>query len=309
MVTTLGLETVCRWLRPSLGERVPGERQTPRRSAPRWPRDARLLTTALACCAAGFAGRAQAQDTIPWRIVQIDIESSVTSSYGSGYGYYVSCEYATDTTSSSWQSEVGLQGTFAASAHASYDCCWKGGYYYGYSYYCDTYSIGLTSEISIGSTSFSVHPGSCMEFENCSGRVWFTISFDRPMRMVWDACLSGFDAGYHEPCPFDGSYDYAGSVDFPNAGSYGYYHQYTSYSFVFDGSAGEWSFAYDVRFERMYPADVVPDRVVDGSDLSAILSKWGGPYDPQRTAADVNLDGKVDAEDLAAVLFAWGTPG
>jgi hypothetical protein len=59
----------------------------------------------------------------------------------------------------------------------------------------------------------------------------------------------------------------------------------------------------------MYPADVVPDRIVDGSDLSAILSKWGGPYDPQRTAADVNLDGKVDAEDLAAVLFAWGTPG
>jgi hypothetical protein len=59
----------------------------------------------------------------------------------------------------------------------------------------------------------------------------------------------------------------------------------------------------------MFPADIVPDRIVNGVDLSAILSKWGGPYDPQRTPEDVNLDGQVNAEDLAAVLFAWGTPG
>jgi hypothetical protein len=59
----------------------------------------------------------------------------------------------------------------------------------------------------------------------------------------------------------------------------------------------------------MYPADVMPDGIVNGFDLSAILSKWGSGYDPQRTPEDVNLDGKVDAEDLAAVLFAWDTPG
>jgi hypothetical protein len=59
----------------------------------------------------------------------------------------------------------------------------------------------------------------------------------------------------------------------------------------------------------MYPADVIPDRIVDGLDIAAILSKWGSGYDPQRTPEDVNLDGQVSAEDLAAVLFAWGTPG
>ena len=65
----------------------------------------------------------------------------------------------------------------------------------------------------------------------------------------------------------------------------------------------------NLRIERMFPADVVPDGIVDASDIAAILSKWGGPYDPHRTAADVNLDGQVSAEDLSAVLFAWGTPG
>ncbi len=59
----------------------------------------------------------------------------------------------------------------------------------------------------------------------------------------------------------------------------------------------------------MYPADVIHDAFVDGFAIAAILSKWGGSYDPQRTPEDVNLDGQVSAEDLSAVLFAWGTPG
>ena len=59
----------------------------------------------------------------------------------------------------------------------------------------------------------------------------------------------------------------------------------------------------------MYPADLIHDAFVDGFAMAAILTKWGGSYDPHRTAADVNLDGQVSAEDLSAVLFAWGTPG
>ena len=53
------------------------------------------------------------------------------------------------------------------------------------------------------------------------------------------------------------------------------------------------------------PADVVPNGVVDGSDLAAVLGTWGtdGGIYPR---ADTNADGVVDGNDLAVVLGGWG---
>jgi formylglycine-generating enzyme required for sulfatase activity len=51
--------------------------------------------------------------------------------------------------------------------------------------------------------------------------------------------------------------------------------------------------------------DIVPDGIVNGIDLSAVLSAWGtpgqGPF-----PADVNEDGMVDGVDLSYVLSGWG---
>jgi hypothetical protein len=50
--------------------------------------------------------------------------------------------------------------------------------------------------------------------------------------------------------------------------------------------------------------DVVPDGVVDGVDLAALLGAWGssgGPWD-----ADLTNDGVVNAADLAILLGDWG---
>jgi hypothetical protein len=50
--------------------------------------------------------------------------------------------------------------------------------------------------------------------------------------------------------------------------------------------------------------DIVPDGVVDGVDLAALLGAWGsagGPWD-----ADLTGDGAVDAADLAVLLGDWG---
>jgi hypothetical protein len=44
------------------------------------------------------------------------------------------------------------------------------------------------------------------------------------------------------------------------------------------------------------------DGVVDGSDLSMILSAWGNGD----AFKDTNGDGVIDAEDLAKVMAAWG---
>jgi hypothetical protein len=51
--------------------------------------------------------------------------------------------------------------------------------------------------------------------------------------------------------------------------------------------------------------DVIPNGLVDGADLSALLSVWGtsGGLYPR---ADCNSDGLVDAQDLAIVLSGWG---
>ncbi len=62
------------------------------------------------------------------------------------------------------------------------------------------------------------------------------------------------------------------------------------------------------EFVRAFPADVVPDSIVDCADLSKLLEAWG-PCDPWRNAADTNQDGVVDAADLSVILLAWGTNG
>jgi hypothetical protein len=51
--------------------------------------------------------------------------------------------------------------------------------------------------------------------------------------------------------------------------------------------------------------DVIPNGLVDGADLSALLSVWGtnGGLYPR---ADCNADGLVDGQDLAIVLGGWG---
>ncbi len=50
-------------------------------------------------------------------------------------------------------------------------------------------------------------------------------------------------------------------------------------------------------------ADLVPDGIVDGGDLGALLSSWG----PCREcAADLNGDGNVDGADLGTLLGSWG---
>jgi hypothetical protein len=92
-----------------------------------------LLQTALACCGVAIAQAARAQETVPWRVVDVEIQSYVrSSSYGGGYGY-VQCEYQVQSDVQSWKDDAGLEGTFPGSASISYECCSKGGYYYGYS--------------------------------------------------------------------------------------------------------------------------------------------------------------------------------
>ncbi len=49
------------------------------------------------------------------------------------------------------------------------------------------------------------------------------------------------------------------------------------------------------------PADLNGDGTVGGSDLSTLLSNWGGTG-----VGDINDDGVVSGPDLAAILSAWG---
>jgi len=53
------------------------------------------------------------------------------------------------------------------------------------------------------------------------------------------------------------------------------------------------------------PADIEPDGVVNGADMTVVLGAWGtdGAGQP---GADVNGDGTVGAADLTLVLNAWG---
>ncbi|MFZ9913744.1 MAG: hypothetical protein ACO3IB_00190, partial [Phycisphaerales bacterium] len=52
-------------------------------------------------------------------------------------------------------------------------------------------------------------------------------------------------------------------------------------------------------------ADVIQNSIVDGADLSALLSVWGtaGGLYPR---ADCNGDGTVNGADLSIVLSGWG---
>jgi hypothetical protein len=50
------------------------------------------------------------------------------------------------------------------------------------------------------------------------------------------------------------------------------------------------------------PADVNGDGSVDASDLSILLSNWGGSG-----VGDIDGNGSVDAGDLSALLGAWGS--
>lgn len=52
-----------------------------------------------------------------------------------------------------------------------------------------------------------------------------------------------------------------------------------------------------------YPADINSDGIVNISDLSLLLSKWGS----NDAAADINHDGTVAISDLSFLLGKWGT--
>ncbi len=58
-------------------------------------------------------------------------------------------------------------------------------------------------------------------------------------------------------------------------------------------------------FAPACPGDVIANGIIDGADLSALLSVWGtdGGIYPR---ADTNGDGEVNGADLSAVLSGWG---
>jgi formylglycine-generating enzyme required for sulfatase activity len=51
------------------------------------------------------------------------------------------------------------------------------------------------------------------------------------------------------------------------------------------------------------PGDVIPNGVVNGTDLAEVLASWG-PC--SSCSADTNRDGQVNGQDLAAVSGGWG---
>jgi hypothetical protein len=52
------------------------------------------------------------------------------------------------------------------------------------------------------------------------------------------------------------------------------------------------------------PSDIVPDGIVDGADLGAVLSAWGSAG--RGSVADIVRDGEVNSADLAVILTNWG---
>jgi CO dehydrogenase/acetyl-CoA synthase alpha subunit len=54
------------------------------------------------------------------------------------------------------------------------------------------------------------------------------------------------------------------------------------------------------------PTDLNCDGVIDGADLSTLLSSWG-PCPPKGSCdADFNGNGSVDGADLSTLLATWG---
>jgi hypothetical protein len=138
---------------------------------------------------------------------------------------------------------------------------------------CELDGVFGYMDVSISDNTLSAEgEGSDSGFGYGFGEMFVTVRFDRPHR-----CGAGFwEAGTHQ-IHFESS-DCCGS------------------------NSEVW------QFVRAFPADIVPDGIVDGADLSKLLDEWG-PCDPWRNAADTNQDGNVDAADLSAVLVAWGSPG
>jgi hypothetical protein len=54
------------------------------------------------------------------------------------------------------------------------------------------------------------------------------------------------------------------------------------------------------------PGDLVPDCIVDGADLAALLAAWGPCPAKSACPADLNGDGQVGAADLTILLASWG---
>jgi hypothetical protein len=242
----------------------------------------------LACCGVAIAQAARAQETVPWRVVCAAAYVSASTSGGdSGYVY---CDGDSDSSGDFACDPAGLQFGVGAVVDLYRYCCIdrSSGCYYC----CEGYSEAAYAWMEIAPDHVRIQ-SDCWAY-SCNFFFRFEVVFDRPMRVTTDTGYIG-----HPSCG-------ATSCEFTGAGIIEGNHIQASYE-LFPG--GGYSAGQTLRFERMFPADIVPDRIVNGVDLSAILSKWGGPYDPQRTPEDVNLDGQVNAEDLAAVLFAWGTPG
>lgn len=71
-------------------------------------------------------------------------------------------------------------------------------------------------------------------------------------------------------------------------------------------AAGTQGFVLNLPRPAPCPSDLNGDRVVDASDMSALLVAWGSTG-TSAGGRDINGDGIVDAGDLAALLIAWGS--
>lgn len=275
----------------------------------------------LACDLALAGGGASLLFSAPMQLLFIDVDTGLWNpgqSWKESKGSFANCDLHPD-----WGYELcsePLHGTWRSEAvidHQDGLHCFCGNEIPGWV----EASARSISEVSVDGNRLDIDFRYAWGCPDCVGyfNSWMivTLGINRPVRVTWDyAC--GQD--YHASGIF-GNVCGPGSTElWPY--SYGGTQYYTSiwlFAIANTFDPEPWSEplereivrfrATNVRIERLFPADVVFDGVVDGSDVAAILSKWGGPYVPHWTAADVNLDGQVGAEDLAEVLFAWGTPG
>lgn len=76
---------------------------------------------------------------------------------------------------------------------------------------------------------------------------------------------------------------------------------------LYAGSAGHGVYRSDAPVHDVCEADLDGDRVVGGSDLTAMFAQWG-PTKPG-SGADLDHNGTVDGADLVFILSAWGACG
>jgi len=62
-----------------------------------------------------------------------------------------------------------------------------------------------------------------------------------------------------------------------------------------------------VWFRAMKPSDFNGDGVVDGADLSTLLSAWGPCDAPPYCDADLDWNGIVNGSDLGILLSEWAS--